>query len=319
MELLFITDRYWGDDPQKGETNFISNVIRSFESTNFGTYKIYYISSLPGDIQSTKDIDYILLNETYDLAFVNPVGTKWNTLLKFENLPSHQFPPQITVSPEVAKKLGNKLVMAWWDSILHHDQSEIKEYSQYCPQLTMDTGYGEESYNIIGLSTPQDPLIFCPNPEIEKTIPVSFTGRTSVMGRIETLNSISKIQIQGGRDKDNLPVEEYANFFKRSKININLQENNGIPQRKGRAFEIAACGGFMLSNYPEMLAGKEGFMFEPGKEFIILDPNNINDQIDFWLENDSKREEIAFNLNEKYNKVFSPKPWWENFFKLIKL
>ena len=127
------------------------------------------------------------------------------------------------------------------------------------------------------------------------------------------------IFVKGGRGNDNLSFEDYANYFKQSKINLNFQTNMGIPQRKGRPFEIAACGGFMLSTNPETFLGKDDLMFEPQKDFIILDPNDLNSQIDYWLNHDNKREEIAFNMNLKYNKLFAPEPWWDNIFNICKL
>ena len=310
MKLLFIIDKYWGGNPTKGPTNVISNLVNSFTSTNYGTHKIYYISSDEGDIDSTEKVDKVLLTEEYDLAIISPMGTWWSGMFGQGE--------HITVSLEVAEKLKNKIAICWWDSVLHYQQSEIEEYARYCPQLLFDLGYGEDRPNIFGVSTPQDPIFFN-NTHTPKTIPISFIGDPYRSGRQEILSQIPNALIKGGRGGDNLTLEEYTNLFRQSKINLNFQTNIGIPQRKGRTFEIAACGGFMLSTNPETFLGKDDLMFEPQKEFIILDPNDLNSQIDYWLKHDNKREEIAFNMNLKYNKLFAPKPWWDSIFKICKV
>jgi hypothetical protein len=310
MKLLFIIDKYWGGDPTKGPTNIISNLVNSFKPLKFGDPKIYYISSDPGDLDSTDKVDEILLLEDYDLALVSPVGTWWSGMFGQGD--------HITVSLEVAEKLKNKIAICWWDSVLHYQQSEIEEYAKHCPQLLFDWGYGEDRPNIFGVSTPQDPIFFN-STYTPKTIPTSFIGDPYRSGRQEILSQIPEVVVKGGRGNDNLSLEEYTSYFKQSKINLNFQTNIGIPQRKGRPFEIAACGGFMLSTNPEAFLGKDGLMFEPQKEFIILDPNNLNSQIDYWLKHDGHREEIAFNMSLKYNKLFAPEPWWNNIFKICKV
>jgi len=310
MKLLFVIDKYWGGDPLKGPTNIISNLVNSFKSTNLGDYKIRFISPEPEDLKTTEDIDNVLLTEEYDLAIVSPVGTWWSGMF---NQGDH-----ITVSLDVAQQLKNKITICWWDSVLHYEQSEIEEYAKYCPQLLFDWGYGEDKPNVFGVSTPQDPTFFNLD-QLPKSIPVSFIGDPYRSGRQEILSQIPNVVVKGGRGSDNLSVEEYANFFKQSKINLNFQTNLNIPQRKGRPFEIAACGGFMMSTNLEAFSGKNGLMFEPHKEFIILESHNLNEQIEYWVNNSSEREDIAFNMHKKYNELYAPTPWWKNIFNICNL
>ena len=84
----------------------------------------------------------------------------------------------------------------------------------------------------------------------------------------------------------------YAN----SKINLNITLRSiqtGIPLR---AFDIMACGGFLLSNY------QEDFLeyFEPDKDFVFYqDYGDLMEKVDFYLQHDAERRSIAESGHRK--------------------
>ena len=98
---------------------------------------------------------------------------------------------------------------------------------------------------------------------------------------------------------------EMKTIFRKSKINLNftgiqysqnsvLMQNisNRIREIKGRPFEIASVGGFVLSEY---FPGIES-LFEIGKEIdVFYNSDDLIGKVNFYLNNDSLREEIAFN------------------------
>ncbi len=85
--------------------------------------------------------------------------------------------------------------------------------------------------------------------------------------------------------------------YNTSKININISLRsivNGIPLR---AFEIMGSGGFLLTNYQTEFLD----YFVPGEDFDYFDsPKDMLSKIDYYLEHDDIRKQIA---NNGYNKV----------------
>lgn len=91
------------------------------------------------------------------------------------------------------------------------------------------------------------------------------------------------------------PVDYYdwaPYVFKNSKINLNISLRsiiNGIPLR---CFEIMGSEGFLLTNY------QQDFMnhFVPDEDFVYFDSEkDMLDKIEYYLNNDAERKEIAHN------------------------
>lgn len=93
--------------------------------------------------------------------------------------------------------------------------------------------------------------------------------------------------------------ESMPAVFKHSRINLNITLRSiqtGIPLR---AFDIMGAGGFLLSNY------QEDFLdyFIPGEDFVYFeDENDMLLKIEYYLNHDKERKEIAFNGYEKVKK-----------------
>jgi hypothetical protein len=320
MKILFITEKYVVSE-KYGITNNMVNLIGSFKSTNLGEYKHLFISQDEGDLWTNEQLDNTLLTEDFDLAVVSPIA--------------HMFP-----SLKVAERLQNKLMICWCDTLFgsfegfiarehHHTVNgvsfstpSLSVYSLYCPNVVFDYGNGEEYKNIFGLSVPQDPTIYNSLELTKKDIDVSFMGAIkNERGPIIELlkNNGINVYTAGGRGEggSNLSFEDYADVIKRSKISLNFNWAWTSPQRKGRIFEIAACGNFMLSNFPEALKGEDGYCFEDGKHFVSFNENNIIEKVKYWLDHNEEREQIAKSMNELYKQKYAPLPWWENIFKNV--
>lgn len=84
--------------------------------------------------------------------------------------------------------------------------------------------------------------------------------------------------------------------YRNSKINLNItlrSIGSGIPLR---AFDIMACGGFLLTNY------QADFLeyFEPDVDFVYYtDYEDLLAKVDYYLAHDEAREKIARNGYEK--------------------
>lgn len=299
IKICFITEKYH-TGPTVGLTNNIYNLFGSFNSTGFGIYENYFID--PEEIWSTSKIDHILLTKEYDVAVISVY--------------------HILPSIDALKRVGNKTCFLWWDGSVSIDG--MKYWSNFCQQICFDYGFGKEHPdfpNINCLSVPQDPKIFYKDDDIKEEFDVSFVGsldaprpdRRILMEKIKL--HIPNIWFNGGRgigpEYLNLPIEEYANIFRKSKICLNIQAGHGNkPQKKGRSYEIAAMGKFMLANNPQVFSGREGVFFEDGPDFISFDDSNVVEKIKYYLDHEEERKQIANNLYNKYCENYSPKHFW---------
>lgn len=101
-------------------------------------------------------------------------------------------------------------------------------------------------------------------------------------------------------------IVDYENgmpkVFRSSKINLNItlrSITSGIPLR---ALDIMGAGGFLMSNYQPELAE----CFIDGQDMVLFDsPEDMRWKINYYLQHDEKRQQIAQNGFEKVKKEFS--------------
>lgn len=101
-------------------------------------------------------------------------------------------------------------------------------------------------------------------------------------------------------------IVDYENgmpkVFRSSKINLNItlrSITSGIPLR---ALDIMGAGGFLMSNYQPELAE----YFIDGQDIVLFDsPEDMRWKINYYLQHDEERQQIAQNGFEKVKKEFS--------------
>lgn len=90
--------------------------------------------------------------------------------------------------------------------------------------------------------------------------------------------------------------------FKCSKINLNITLKsilNGIPLR---AFDIMACGGFLMTNYQSDFFD----FFVPGEDLVIYESqSDLTYKINYYLRHDDERMNIASNGYSKVKQMHS--------------
>jgi spore maturation protein CgeB len=132
-----------------------------------------------------------------------------------------------------------------------------------------------------------------------------------------------------GWDKGVVSYDEMQEIFKKSKINLNIPNSvsydirylfssfrsafeflrscKRVEQIKARNFEIPAFGGFQLTNYVPSI---EDF-FTIGEEIAIYSsPDDLLQQIVYYLENENERKKIMIN---GYNKMMQAPTYTERF------
>jgi spore maturation protein CgeB len=86
--------------------------------------------------------------------------------------------------------------------------------------------------------------------------------------------------------------EDYVQKINESKIFVSA--NVKFPRLSGKYYEVLACGTFFLTTRPEDL---ERLGFKNGEHLVLYkdDFSDLKDKIDYFLEHEDEREEIAKN------------------------
>ncbi len=152
------------------------------------------------------------------------------------------------------------------------------------------------NWNLIGKSVPNQ------NPDYD----IFFSGQQTSQSRMELTEFLhsKNYNFFGRAEKSKIPYNQYLEAIYSSSINLALE---GKGEFTFRHLEILACCSFMLCqssiNQLELplplLDGKHFVTFE-NKEDLI---NKIN----FYLENDQSRREIALNGRKILEEYYSPK------------
>ncbi len=94
----------------------------------------------------------------------------------------------------------------------------------------------------------------------------------------------------------NLGIVEMSDIFYNSKINLNILTIENRDENNLRNFEIAATGGFQLSEKSDSIIS----LFEENKEIVCFESNEeLLSKYEFYLNNDSAREKVAINSQKK--------------------
>ena len=109
---------------------------------------------------------------------------------------------------------------------------------------------------------------------------------------------LKHVRCRGGADSNNMMPQ----IIKCSKINLNMTNRpikTGLPLR---IFDLMACGGFVLSNYQSEIPE----IFVPDEDIVLYDsiPDMLA-KIDYYLEHDDERKQIAKNGYEKVKEYHS--------------
>lgn len=338
MKVLFVYKPYYQHDP-KSESH--QEKLRGSFHAVFGEdnpdfqIDVLHFGPLPGLIRTPKEMNQEILKRDFDVCIVS------------EEL-------DFAVEMDVIKKLGKKLFLCCWDTFIatapdmyvnfrlmikkpriwgeHKFPIPMIEAAQYCNFLVGDYGYGEMLPNVYSVNQPLDPRMYNTKNASEdgRTIDVGFNGMFYIPERIKFYNIFQKanfpVTYTGSTNKDIFPAQvlsttNYAGVYKKTKISLAFTEsifgaNN--KNRKGRPFEIAACGSFMLSTFPQAYKYKDKCWFEEGVHYDSIDENNVIDKCRYYLNNPEKRIQMAQAMNQHYLENYAPEHWWANIFKWAK-
>jgi len=96
--------------------------------------------------------------------------------------------------------------------------------------------------------------------------------------------------------KEEIDYSKLPRLYNASKINLNISAAQLKTTLNQRAFDVPACGGFLLSDFRDDLSK----FFEIGEEAVYFeDEDDLRGKADYFLENPAKREEIAKRARQK--------------------
>lgn len=265
--------------------SFDNNEVNKLKS--FGVKNIYH---MPLAVNVSRVNDIIKkdeLNYKYDITFL---GTLYDD--------EYNFYDQIKYFPPYYK--------GFFEAIIN---SQMDIYGIDLPEKMITDEVMENISSYVNIPLIED---FCLK-ERDYFIQI-FQKKITVKERFEILQMISNKYCLTHFAKNTSPLFKNVDFrgyadyikdmpliFNESKINLNISLRciqSGMPLR---CLDIMGAGGFLLSNYQKELA----YFFEPNKEIVLYDSRvDLMNKIEYYLNHDEEREEIAKRGREKVVKHF---------------
>ncbi|MDD5473276.1 MAG: glycosyltransferase [Candidatus Methanoperedens sp.] len=232
---------------------------------------------------------------------------------------SYPFATDYQLSVEFYSSLKKKIKIVF---CMFDDENYFDVYSKYYCQIA-DAVITVDYFSVFGYEKLGIPsILFLPvfsknnyHPvETEKDIDVCFLGNCIKNDRMKYINFLInngiKVETFGIGSKNGfVEWNELSKIYSRSKINLNFAKLdklnwinkdepllNRVRQDKGRPTEIALTRSFCLSEYSPSLK----YIFEIGKEIDVFhNKEELLGKVKYYLSNESKREEIAYNAYKK--------------------
>lgn len=313
-QILFCCEKWCAGTPLLGLTNNFHNMFNSFSQT-----------------QSNYTYNTLHLDESV-AVYDNHID---NLLIRY----CKKFKPEAiifcllggsTVNPsfhvyEELKNMGIKLCFMWPDTSFGWAIDSILALEDLADlSISWDNPVSDYHSNIKFpknhefMWVPQDKNFFHDD---EKTIDISFVGSIAYPDRYEILSSLKlrfDIYIDGGQRTRQLTPEEYAKIIRSSKIclNFSLSPCQKYYQAKGRIYEVLASKSLLL----ESKNPSTSKLLKPDYDYVEYeDIEDLSDKIQFYLNNDNKRIEIASNGYSTYYAKYSSQIFWDKILeRLIK-
>ena len=136
---------------------------------------------------------------------------------------------------------------------------------------------------------------------------VLFIG-SAYMGRKKIINKLKRkginIKCFGyGWEKKPISDDEISEYINQAKLTLNFSKSRGfMKQTKARIFEITGSGGFCLTEESNEISD----FFIPNKEIVVFKNfNELLSKIKYFLKNNSERDKIAAQGNDRCQKSYT--------------
>lgn len=311
--ILTVTQKWMGTKPEKGETIIDSFIFGSLDACNLATYTKFYFDEYFYNHQKKCDAELINLCKSLKPDF-----------LFFAYYNNHE--PSLGTLKFIRNRLKIPIVIIWWEVYGIEDLAAgFVDLNIVCHSTAIKRSKYPEKY--LQMWIPHDPTLYY-NPELERTIPVSFLGSAAKgvpqyserWKSIEALKSNGiNVSHMGGASKGEayLAEEDYAKIHQTSKIALSFGQGRDwdyrstgeiIPHTKARIFEVTLCGAMLMDN----LCSETNLWFEPYHDYVpFKSEQDLIEKTKYYLENEDEREIIARNGHQKAIQNYTGKRFWE--------
>jgi hypothetical protein len=215
------------------------------------------------------------------------------------------------------KRLGNTgatIGFIWYDAAVYPHL--VNEMSQYAYNIILDNMFftGDMPEKNLCIWTPFD--IQTKSPEYARDIDVCFLGSVDCQQREEALRFLYSKNIPvfhvGSTPWNKVHYDNWCYFMRRAKISLNFSHTrffkDSSSQMKGRIFESMLCGAMVIENTNEQTP----VFFEPDQDMVFYTTHeDLLKKIEYYLENEDERLNIAKNGYTKCIEKYTLSQWWK--------
>lgn len=308
--VLFIGDFYCAGNPAMGKSEWEGNLWASLESTGladvarFHMDKYYYHTGRRGDEALLERIEELKPDKIV-LVLYKPVGSDPTVISETTLDAMSQSAPQ--------------LITIWGDLEAEEQRHLAIQIERYCSKV-IGTANKEvvESLGYKYMHVPKDPRVFHGQDILRRHIDVVFSGSFGA-GREERREVLQYLVdngvnlVAGGSEGgDHFTTEEYADRYRFSKIAISFSQARGMNVVNARPFEVMSCGAMLLEQKSPELAK----LYKEGEDYgVWITKVDLLEKIRYYLEHDEERIEMAVKGQQKTERLYSAKTFWEEALK----
>lgn len=306
MKILIVAKKVDGSYIDSG-----NNLIKALEDNNalflnyIELYDRYGYKGMHNYIEN-----YIVQNDINTVLYGSTSSEFYFDISFFERLRQKCFLVMITTDIEHYYEARDQYYAQAMDLVTVHDLITTYKLQQIGIQSILYAGYC-------------DAARYCKIWNLAKDIDVSFNGYLS--GRVGGEEYVTylcdnnvNVKLFGiGSQGGVVTTDKKIEIFNKTRINLNFSGmgketrfsrkykiHRRMKQIKGRIYEVAMCGGFVLSEY---VPGLE-YYFELGKEIdVFYDEEDLLEKIKYYLKHEEERESIARRGYERARRDYDVK------------
>ena len=288
--MLFLVDKYYAGQPSMGLAHVINCLAAPLVSSGRPVRYLFMdqISETAGLestlFQSARDAEIVVISSTTSPLLSRPVLRR----LKRDGR------KLVALFPDAVRLMApTKRYRPYQKHYWYHDKIHRQRQMAALADLIVNFDWPDSFFpdKTLFFPAPQPEQVFYPAAENGKTIDVSLPGLRNKGDRPAYAEAVPTMVTRGGQGPDRLPIDEYADLIRSSKLCLNVPEFfNGADQLNGRSFEILFSRTALVCP-----AGPNIRRFlDPGKEFIAVNsPEEFPRIVEYYLSHEDEREEIA--------------------------
>lgn len=314
MKAFFILDKWCQANKTFGPSAWEENFVTSFSSLgNYDSIVFHfdeYHDAFPGD-SANQALMQSLQREAPDFIFLviyERPGTS-DKIISLETL-------------RIIKEQLQIPIVTIFGDLEHIEQVKILETIEPYMTLVLFTALAPPGIRLNNPKlkyswVPKSPVYFYRDINAVKINELAYFGSPK-SNRIRLINYLERRGIPvlngGGERQENIPVQDYAQNIRESKVCISFSRAAYCHVTNARVFEVISCGSMLL----EQEGMETPKILKPFNDFIpFFSRKDCFEKAQYYLQNNAEREEISLNGYLKYQALFSSERFWLNIFEYL--